>query len=420
MTAQKRKPANPKVALQCAWEWAHLGYGTFGTNLAKGFTDIGFDLWTPAKGDFTKEIPRDYSNVVWASVPSYAHGGWAGQHASLFSMWESTRLPEPMRCRLHNFDTVMVPNDQNAELFGRYHANVVKVPLGYDADVWTYSRRDPPDEQFRILFCGAGAAEQTRKGPDLAIAAFKAAFPKWAEMSPSPRLVIKCLLHPPRAEPFMEIHEGQWPVEQLVDLYRTCHAMLLPSRGEGWGYHPQQAVATGIPAVISEIPGHTEYCWVPGFATSPTKLAKAPAFLHGEAGWWWEAEIDPMVDALRDIYANYDAWAEAAWAGGEIMRNRFTHRHMAEGVVDALGGPAEFGSFAGTEWRKFTERLYPVEVTRRLTKHDCTVGETSYDLHIGARYWLPSHVRQVLFDAGYLANPDEDHPGVAPEEVPAA
>jgi hypothetical protein len=407
-----------RLALQCAREFDHLGYGTFGANLAKGLQDIGVDTWLPEYGKYGAEVPDDHQTVVWASLPGHARGGWVGQRTVSYTMWETLRLPEGMRAFLHNFEQVVVPNDSNVELFGQYHPNVAKVPLGYDAEVWTYQPPPEPADTFRFLFCGAGAAEKSRKGSDVAIVAFAKAFPDWQTMDPSPRLVVKCLRDGPRPAGFIELHAGRWPIGQVVDLYRTCHAMVLPSRGEGWGYHPQQAVACGLPAIVSEIPGHMEYATAPGFATVPVSTSEAAPFIQGDAGRWWEPDVDTTVDALRDVYRNYERWLDAAEVGGDVMRSRFTHRHMAQALVDTIGHDHLTGAGFGS-WRKFTERLYPVEVTRNLSKYDCNVGDNSYELHVGARYWLPAHVRQVLSDAGYLANRDENHAGLLPEEVAA-
>lgn len=408
-----------KLALQSAIHYPWLGYGSFATGLSKGLRDIGVGLWEPTEGEYAKTLPQNYRTVVWASVPNHGHGSWRGQRSLVWSMWESDHLPEAMRCRLQNYDTVIVPNDNNVKLFSHYHPNVVKIPLGYDSTVWTYAPRPEPEDTFRFLFCGAGMGEKTRKGSDIALAAFLLAFPDWEHMNPSPRMVTKTLRYGPDNLPWVESHVGAWPVQQLVDLYRSCHAMILPSRGEGWGYHPQQAVATGIPAILTDIPGHSEYSWLPGFFNVSTTMTKAAYFLQGESGDWWEPDVDACVEGMRDVYNRYDHWKAEADKGGDLLREGFTHRHMAQALIDLIGADDLVECHTG-EWVPFTERLYPLEVTRRLTPHDWNVGErTSFELRPGERYWVDAHVRQVMLDAGYCANAAEDHQGLLPEEVPA-
>lgn len=54
---------------------------------------------------------------------------------------------------------------------------------------------------------------------------------------------------------------------QLLDLYRSASALLLPSTAEGYGYPPLEAMACGTPAIVADIPvlkettgGYAVYC----------------------------------------------------------------------------------------------------------------------------------------------------------------
>lgn len=54
---------------------------------------------------------------------------------------------------------------------------------------------------------------------------------------------------------------------QLLELYRSAYALLLPSSAEGYGYPPLEAMACGTPAIVSDIPvlrettgGFAMYC----------------------------------------------------------------------------------------------------------------------------------------------------------------
>ncbi len=47
-------------------------------------------------------------------------------------MWETRKLPEPFRESLHELDRMIIPSEQNVELFSQYHPNVKSMPLGVD------------------------------------------------------------------------------------------------------------------------------------------------------------------------------------------------------------------------------------------------------------------------------------------------
>lgn len=334
--------------------------------------------------------PPKTDAVVWATVPGHIKGCWDGQYRVSYSMWEATRLPELFRCKFHEFDLIIVPCEQNREMFAQYHDNVVKVPLGYDSDVWKLL-----DRIYETTFYFLVGATGKRKGYDLIAPAFERAFPHWERMDPQPRVIVKAIQFPINA-PWAENHIGGRPVEEVVELYRKAHVMLMPSRGEGWGYHPQQAVATGIPAICSEIPAHMEYATLPGFLTVPTTIGKAEGFMYGEAGEWWEPDPDALVAAMREVYDNYHHWMREAWVGSKVI-TECNHKRMAERLLAKI--PTEAREIG--DWVSFREQEFEVEVNRYI---DCTIGEGRYSFRPGYTYWAPADVRRVLWEAGYLTS----------------
>jgi glycosyltransferase involved in cell wall biosynthesis len=51
---------------------------------------------------------------------------------------------------------------------------------------------------------------------------------------------------------------GYVSTEELADLYRGCSALLFPSLWEGFGLPPIEVLASGRPAIVSDIPVHKE------------------------------------------------------------------------------------------------------------------------------------------------------------------
>ena len=399
-------PNHLSVGLQWPKGNEHLGYGSFGLALSKGMRSVGIHTLEPLDMNEYLHPKQDIGAVVWAAQPAHAQGRWKNQYTVVYTMWESTQLPDSFSYNLHNFDLVIVPNEFNVEQFSEFNDNVVKVPLGLESASWSYSPRPAPDQTFEFLHCAAGATEKARKGTDLVLNGFEKAFPHWEKMTPSPRLSVKCLKLPPPEKPYLTIHQGKWAQYQLRMLYNDSHCMVLPSRGEGWGYHPVQAVATGMPAIVSDIPGHAEYHWIPGFLVAPTGLSKAPEFLQGDGGQWWEPDQDSIVDLMREVYENYERYSEEAKVGSYQVHGTLTDTIMAQKVAEAVGVEHMLIKRTGA-WEKFTERQYATRVTKYLGPDSCDINGERYEFIPGEEYWVPANVRQVLNSAGYLANPDE-------------
>lgn len=389
----------------------HMGYGRMGHNIAQELKAQGVTVYDHLPGTedpnvkvagnakvFLEGAREGKSNIVcWASAPSHAAGWWKGQTACLLTMWEASRMPEGFRDMLDNFDTVMVPSQQNVELFSRYHPNVKYVPLGVDPDIWQYRPRSKPDRFFRYLIGGRGK----RKGTDLAVKAFTKLWghdKSWGS-GPEPRLLMKN----PRQEEFfrsdgrIEMISGRISQAEEVELYASAHCYLQPSRGEGFGLQPLQAIAQGCPTVLTDAHGHASFShlgWPLTYTHSPSDY-----FIYGDAGDWWEPSLDDLCDHMKWIYENYDqATAIAAQNSAEAL-GEFTWANTTTKFLDAIGRD-RMGPYEGPdEWVEPQVRKYPLVTTRNMT---CEIGGYAYQFLAGVEYWQLADVKRVLFEAGDL------------------
>lgn len=407
-----------------------MGYGRLGVCLSEQFKAQGIDVYDHLQGtdehmdafsDGAVMTPLNgpgrtsgRSNVVlWVSKPAHATGWWKGQRSVMLTMWEATKLPDTFREALHNFEQIIVPSMQNFELFSRYHPNVKYVPLGFDPEVWKYRKRQEPGRYFRYLIGGSG----TRKGTDLAVKAFTRLWGKegsWGS-GPEPRLLMKS----PKGEGWargdgrIEMISGRISGAEEADLYGAAHCYLQPSRGEGFGLQPLQAIAQGCPTVLTDAHGHGSFAhlgWPVGWT-----LAKSTYFIDGDAGDWWEPNLDDLCDQMRWIYDHYSDACEQAARSSEIAHRDFTWENCANGVLDAIGRD-NLGPYEGPEeWFQPELKLFSL-VTRE--NFPCDIGGRSYYFQAGQEYWTFADVKRVLFEAGKL-DPAclNDDGGLAPEQV---
>jgi glycosyltransferase involved in cell wall biosynthesis len=398
-----------------------IGYGRLGVELHKALEAKGVDVYDGL--EFPPEIRAKMSEgdllvadgrrtkktnaVGWVSVPTHARGWHEGQWPFVFTMWEATWLPESFRDSLHNFPMIVVPSMHNVELFGEYHDNVRYCPLGIDPDKWAFTeRRSGPT--FDVLVGGSGG----RKGLDVAITAFAKAFPEgsWGD-GPVPRLILKS----PKANlglpddlrndlPFpssdrLTIISGRLPPEDEVVLYQTAHVYLQPSRGEGFGLQPLQAIAQGLPTVLTDAHGHEAFAhlgWPVGH-----DLVKAGYFIYGDHPdmKWWEPKVDDIVDHLRAIYDDYEGAKAIAARASDEARREFTWERTADHFLDALDGAhlAEPKMTGG--WFVPETKLYHVRVNRPWA---ADIAGVHYRFDEGKDYYELSDIKRILFEGGIL------------------
>lgn len=394
---------------ECTLLFVHgsaMGYGRYGVELAKALEADGVDVYdhldAPEEphrfGDKLVETGQrsKRTNVVcWVSVPTHARGWWEGQHAAISTMWEATALPESFRETLHEFSTVIVPSDHNVELFSNYHNNVHKVPLGMDSARWHLRERPALGAYFKFLIGGSGA----RKGTDLAHRAFRKLWGKegsWGD-GPIPVLVMKN----PKAERFhgerIEIIGGRISAEAEADLYADAHCYLQPSRGEGFGLQPLQALAQGCPTILTNAHGHTDFAHL-GLPLSTT-LTKAQYFIYGDADQWWEPDFDELCDHMRWVYDHYDEAVGDAKRASDVIHEQFTWANTARAFCEVFGDELEKPYSGLNNWKELDLRRYLV-IVRENWKAD--IAGKTYFFEAGEEYWEPADVKRILFEGGKL------------------
>lgn len=400
-----------------------IGYGRLGIHLSEQFRAKGIDVYdhieppdevkaAMTSGNRKVNVGRRHkqtNTVGWVSVPTHARGWFEGQYPWIFTMWEADWLPEAFRETLHHFETVVVPSPQNVELFSNYHPNVHLATLGVDPELWHYEERKEPGATFDVLIGGSGG----RKGVDIALEAFGKAFPpgSWGD-GPVPRLVLKS----PRADlgfpddvarsklPFppaeqLQIINGRLSAEDEVGLYANCHVYLQPSRGEGFGLQPLQAIAQGMPTILTDAHGHESFSHL-GWPVGYDKV-KAGYFIYGDHPdmKWWEPRVDDVVDHLRDIYENYESATAIAARAAQVVPQEFTWSHCADQVLDVIGPHMEVPYSGDGTWLEPEMKRYLVRVNKRWT---ADIAGVSYRFEPKQDYYEPADVKRILFECGML------------------
>jgi glycosyltransferase involved in cell wall biosynthesis len=398
-----------------------IGYGNHGIQTHEALTNIGIDVYDglPGSGDedIEKKRAKVCKDVVYLTIPSHVPGWWDGQRKHLFTMWETDTLPESLRDNLRSFDTIIVPSQECLKLYSQYHDNVKYVPLGVNADRWKFRARRKPDTTFTFLVAGSGK----RKGSDLVFRAFQELFPNGVPIGdgPIPRLIFKN----PKGEsynyPGVEVLDGFMSAEEEVELYASANCYVQPSRGEGWGMQPLQAMAQGCPTILTDAHGHAPFAKY-GLPISATKARADYMDLFGESGDWWEPNYDELKALMLDVYSNYEAHEFHAASSSIMIEGEFTWEKSAAAIVDAIGGadklrerftPAEISE----KWVVPERQLFRV-VARK--NHRADIGGTVRMLEKGKEYWLPADTKRVLFETSVLdpscLGTDE---GLAPSQI---
>jgi glycosyltransferase involved in cell wall biosynthesis len=227
------------------------------------------------------------------------------------------------------------------------------IPLGVDA-----ARYRPEGRQLalrtkkRFKFLAVGGIIP-RKGMELLVSAYLDTFTPDDDVC----LVIKGLSsrwaysdNPSQSDfallPELARKEGRAEIEFLGEtmsendmpaLYRACDALVAPFRGEGFCLPIVEAMATGLPVIVTEtgpaldICDETLACLVPA---SPREVSKAITGLEpGALGFWWaEPDAVALGSCMREVSSNQALAQRLGRSGRNRVLESFTWEHTANAV----------------------------------------------------------------------------------------
>lgn len=179
----------------------------------------------------------------------------------IMTMFESDKIPADWPEYLNAAEEVIVPSKWCADVFAKSGINATVVPLGYNDKVFKFIDRPVPvdnSEPFTFIHYGSF---NIRKGFSEVFQAFNDEF----KNNEPVRLILKTTDSRPMIPilkdqyPNIEVVTGNITESDLSALLGRSNCMVYPSRGEGFGITPLEAMATGLPAIVPNAHGISEY-----------------------------------------------------------------------------------------------------------------------------------------------------------------
>lgn len=293
------------------------GYAHSGPNLARYLREHGIELKADGK---PRKIGMSYGYPrMLKALPCEAK--------ICFTMFESDRMPDEWIDDLKEADEIVVPSFFCQETIKKLGFDAHVVPLGIEHDIWPFLER-PKRETFTFL---SYESLNVRKGFFELFKAFTEEFGGRDDV----RLILKTVREdnviPMHEYPNITVIKGAVSRFELLKLLYEADAFVFPSRGEGFGHTPLEAVATGLPAIVPKAHGIATY-FNPMFMDSfaYTKVPAKYDHVKGETGECIKADIYALRITMRHIVNHFGAdhprWDRYRREGHEWVMNEWTYR----------------------------------------------------------------------------------------------
>lgn len=261
-----------------------------------------------------------------------------------------------------NVDELWVPSKFVRDVFARCGVNarrVAVVPNGVNTEVFRSdgdSWRPAEARGFTFLFIG-GAIK--RKGIDVLVNAYQQAFTARDDVT----LIVKDIgsktfyrhmsLVPWVEEqakkplsPRILVLTDDFDEAKLAELYRGCHALVLPYRGEGFGMPLIEAMACGKPVIATGEGPTPEFCAPDSTYLISAKTVQVPNGIEGLGEMaaeptWFEPDAEELARAMREVYEHREEAALRGARAAERIRPAYSWRRITEMYLDRIAAIAE-------------------------------------------------------------------------------
>lgn len=322
---------------ECSWTyvWREL-YEAF-HKLGYEVLDNPFEVPSGVK-DYVELWWGDPKDWQWSGLPVRMKAGIAltenrsilmeGRQKSIENIRQCSVLFCPTRVALTGFEEAPIDDVD-------FHI----VPFGVNDSRYVYIDREW-DKTLKFLLVGY---TQFRKGSWLAPEAFLKAF----NLKDDAQLTIACLAGH-EAPMFSELmaEYGKYPQikfdlelqKSLMTHYQNHHVLLSPHLSEGFGLCITEAMATGMPCIVSRCSAPREffskdYGW---WIEMSEDYAPVKNCLPNTAGFWRIPDINSIAEMMRYAYDYRDECRQKGLVASEFVLNNLTWEMTAKKIVTVL------------------------------------------------------------------------------------
>jgi glycosyltransferase involved in cell wall biosynthesis len=276
-----------------------------------------------------------------------------GKYKIAFLAWETSRIPQEKLLPLKDIDEIWVPSAWGKLLFennGIAPSRVKVIPEGVDVDTFKPLHQEnnlQPNKPFRFLSVGKW---EVRKGFDRLLQAWAKAFSK----NDNVELFLHC--HNPFVRNFdlrkvlqqadiksapVIVSDPLENTDDMVALYNSCDAFVLPTRAEGWGLPIIEAMACEKPVIVTDYSAHTVYANEDNVYLIRVKRMMRvhdPLFYNSDLdfGEWADPDVDHLIQLLRHVVDNPDEARRKARQARRDVSKQWTWDHAAQKALQRV------------------------------------------------------------------------------------
>jgi len=277
-------------------------------------------------------------------------------HLVMIQPWEFGSVPKKWIEEMNqNVDEVWVPSSYVRDCYirsGLEPDRIAVVPNGIDTDLFSPETAPTPlstTKRFRFLYVGSTTLE--RKGFDILINSYVREFSNADDVC----LVIKDMAiytggNNPLIQKIAALQEQSGTPEiifltddltpdRLAGLYTACTCLVQPYRGEGFCLPIAEAMAAGLPVIVTGHGACLDFCNESNAYLIPATEVQLPRKQVYDMDtvdypWWAEPDLQATCSLMRFVYEHPEEAKMKGHIAQECIAQGFTWQHAREAAEE--------------------------------------------------------------------------------------
>lgn len=255
------------------------------------------------------------------------------------TMAETDRMGEPWVNACSAMDYIVVPNEFQKTVFinsGVPESKIRVIRFGTETEKFPYFRRPVRD----IFTFGTVGYLNDRKGVFELVRAFASEFKPWEPV----RLYLKSSNKDFGFYTFEDkriiVDIRHLSPEELNRVYQGFDCFVFPSKAEGVGQPPREAMATGLPVIVTNYSGLEEIC-NPDYCypIEPSRFVEGinPQNIE-QPGNWAEVDVQELMYLMRYVYEHPEDASELGARASSWIRREHSWNRASLDMISFLKG----------------------------------------------------------------------------------
>lgn len=316
-----------------------MGYGSSNLNMLKALRSSKVVSHPSAVDDGGPGITAEDCTVgvVYAPAGLGALERLPSPYRIVFTMFEADTWPTEWVSACNCANQVWVPSEfcKEAAIASGVESPIEIVPLGVDSEVYYPEPFEAKEASPTFTFGFSGAATM-RKGFDILTQAFQQEF---GHNEPV-RLEIRSAHHLSATMPNdsrVVVIPGGCADFKMREWYRHIDCFVMPTRGEGFGLTPLEAMACGTPAIVTNWGGCVDYLGDYALRVGLDGLESCADY-HKCGGKWASPSVASVRYCMRYAYEHRDEIRQMGDKAAGTVLEKWTYGHTAKVIEKLLAG----------------------------------------------------------------------------------